>query len=124
MPKKKLTDAFVKTAEPINNKLTEYSDEKERGLSLRVTPAGAKSWTFRYRTEGGKQQRLSIGKLDDVSLADARNRVIAHRAKVADGGDPAMDAIIAKETAKDSINRETVKEIGQWYFKELSLIHI
>lgn len=43
MPRKKLTYAFVNSAKPIGNKLTEYADEKETGLCLRVTPAGSKS---------------------------------------------------------------------------------
>lgn len=118
MPKQKLTDAFVKSASAIKNKLTEYSDEKERGLCLRVTPTGIKSWTFRYRTKEGKQQRLSIGKLDDISLADARKRIIAHRAMVADGGDPVLEITLQKEKAQEAIGCETVKDIGDWYFKE------
>lgn len=36
MPKRNLTTAFVKTAGPLNGKLTEYSDTKEPGLCLRV----------------------------------------------------------------------------------------
>jgi hypothetical protein len=75
MPTKNLTDAFVRSAVPVKDKLTEYSDTNERGLCLRVTPAGVKSWTYRYRTPSGKQRRVSLGKLDVVSLASARKAV-------------------------------------------------
>ena len=92
MPKLKLTDAFVRSAHPLDGKLTEYADTNEKGLALRVTPSGVKSWTFRYRNLAGQQKRISLGKLQDVSLSAARSRVVAQRASVATGGDPAVSA--------------------------------
>ncbi len=118
MPKAKLTDAFVKSAKAETNKLTEYADTHEKGLSLRVTPAGIKSWTFRYRNLAGHQKRVSIGKLQDVSLAEARRQVVAHRASVASGGDPALDLATAREAAKEAHGKETVGDVGEWYFDE------
>ena len=117
MPRKKLTDAFVKSAKPIKRKLTEYADEKERGLSLRVTPTGVKSWTYRYRLKSGEQRRMSLGKVDDVSLAEARNAIIDYRSQVGKGADPASLALLERQEAKEVRNRETVKDIGEWYFK-------
>ena len=38
MPSANLTDAFVRTAAPIQGKLTEYRDAKTPGLALRVSP--------------------------------------------------------------------------------------
>ena len=124
MPRMKLTDAFVRNAPPLASKrtgkieATEYADEKENGLSLRVSPAGARSWTYRYRTEAGQQKRISLGKVQDVSLADARARVVKQRAVVASGGDPVAIAAKAKETAIEEFERETVRQVGEWYFKE------
>ena len=85
---------------------------------LACNPAGVKSWTYRYRLQSGKQKRLSLGKLEDLPLADARNSVIAHRVNVAKGGDPANEAILAREIAKQRLDRETVKDVGDWYFNE------
>ena len=118
MPKAKLTDAFVKSAKTEANKLTEYADANEKGLALRVTPAGVKSWTFRYRNLAGHQKRISIGKLQDVSLAQARRQVVAHRASVSSGGDPALDMVTAREAAMEAHGKETVGDIGNWYFDE------
>ncbi len=118
MPAKNLTDVFVRSAVPIEGKVTEYSDTKERGICLSVTPAGVKSWTYRYRLKSGQQKRLSLGKIRDVSLADARAAVIAHRANVATGGDPASEAVNAKDAAKQQREMETVKDVGEWYFRE------
>lgn len=118
MPSVKLTDALVRSAKPIGGKLTEYADTKEVGLALRVTPTGVTSWTFRYRTKAGQQKRLSIGRTRDVSLADARASAVAHRASVARGGDPVAEAQSEKAKAADELRRETVSEVGNWYFQE------
>ena len=118
MPKEKLTDAKVRSLNPAGGKLTEFGDTSERGLYLRVTPAGAKSWTFRYRNLAGKQKRLSLGKFPDVSLADARAAVVEQRAAVGKGRDPAQDRVAARDDAIASHGRESVADIGQWYFDE------
>lgn len=118
MPRVNLTDAFCRSAKPIDGKLTEYADTKERGLALRITAAGVKSWTFRYRTFAGEQKRMSLGRLDDVSLADARNLVVAERAKVAKRQDPVAMRRAEKAEAVRLATLETVKEIGDRYFAE------
>ncbi|WP_026481064.1 site-specific integrase [Ahrensia sp. 13_GOM-1096m] len=118
MPRLKLTDAFVRNAKPIDGKVTEYADERENGLALRISPAGAKSWTFRYRTKAGQQKRMSLGRTNDVSLSDARSRVVKERAFVSAGGDPVAIAAKAKDAAIEEFKRETVQQVGEWYFQE------
>jgi len=54
------------------------------GLYLYVTPAGIKTWQFRYRYSG-KQQTASLGKFPAVSLAEAREKAEKARALVANG---------------------------------------
>ena len=115
MPRENLTDAFVKSAKPIAGKLTEYIDKKERGLCLRVTPGGVKSWTYRYRVDG-KQKRLPLGRVDDVDLFEARKLVVDHRSKIGEGADPVAEARIKKRPTSLQ-RRETVKQVGEWYFQ-------
>ncbi|RUF23440.1 DUF4102 domain-containing protein [Pseudomonas aeruginosa] len=52
------------------------------GLSLAVTPAGGKSWHFRYYWLG-KQKRMSLGNYPEVSLREARTLRDEARALVA-----------------------------------------
>lgn len=118
MPRVNLTDAFCRSAKPLDDALTEYADMKERGLSLRVTPAGVKSWTFRYRTLAGQQKRVSLGRLDDLSLAKARAAAGAERVRIHEGGDLAAVRKAAKSKAIASAKLETVEEIGRRYMKE------
>lgn len=56
-----LPDRFVAAVKlPADGRL-EVFDQDIRGLNLRVSPAGRKSWVFRYRTSDGVQPRHSLG---------------------------------------------------------------
>ena len=63
-----LSDLVVKQAEPTGKA---YTLPDIDGLSLAVTPAGGKSWHFRYYLLG-KQKRMSLGNYPEVSLREAR----------------------------------------------------
>ncbi len=117
MPKVNLTDAFVRGSKCVTGDLVEWSDMKERGLSLRVTAAGVKSWTFRYHDLAGNRKRISLGRLDDVSLNEARAAAVAERQKLNSGLDPSTIRKNAKALAVAS-KLETVAEIGERYFSE------
>lgn len=117
MPKTTLTDAFVRSNKSVTGDLTEWSDAKERGLALRVTAAGVKSWTFRYHDAAGNRKRISLGRLDDLSLNEARAAAGAERQKLHGGADPSTLRKTAKATAKASA-LETVEQIGSRYFDE------
>jgi len=67
----KLTHQFCLSVKP-SAVTREYLDGTS-GLALRVTPAGSKTWTMRYRLRG-TERRLTIGSFLDVPLADARDR--------------------------------------------------
>jgi hypothetical protein len=56
------------------------------GLWLQVSPAGTKSWVFRYTL--GKAREMGLGPLHTVSLADARVKARACRQQLLDGVDP------------------------------------
>ncbi len=57
------------------------------GLYLQVSPGGAKSWVFRYQI-AGKRRDMGLGSVDDVSLAEARDRARDARKQVKDSIDP------------------------------------
>jgi integrase len=67
----------------------ELADAACRGLWLRVTASGTKSFAFRYRARGARRvDRLTLGKYPDVSLRDARARADKLRAQIAAGKNP------------------------------------
>lgn len=57
------------------------------GLYLQVTPAGTKSWLFRYE-KAGRERRLGLGPLHTVFLKEARERARKARLQILDGIDP------------------------------------
>lgn len=57
------------------------------GLYLQVSPAGTKSWLFRYRLHG-RTREMGLGSFQDFSLAEARERARLQRQLVADKIDP------------------------------------
>ena len=119
------TDAFINSATALpstNGKVTvtEYRDTKVKGLCLRVTPTGAKSWSYRYRANG-KQKRLSLGKVTIVSLADARNTARQVIADVSNDGDPVLEKQLAKASDNENIELNTITQVGNWYFKECAV---
>src|SRR5213080_3631962 len=86
MPKKAagLTARRVQTALAVDRPLM-LADG--RGLYLRLTPGGAKSWVFRYQLHG-KRRDMGLGSADLFSLAEARQKAFAAKRLVAEKIDP------------------------------------
>ncbi len=135
MPKlsaQRLTDAFCRGTKPQAGK--SYPDAVERGLELRVSDAGKKTWTFRYRTLDGTQRRLLLGSYssdptggapkgsggagdgpDCLDLEAARRATRKARAVVDEGGDPSEVRQLKRQQAKSEPIR-TLDDLAQSYF--------
>jgi Arm DNA-binding domain len=51
------------------------TDQRCKGLAVRVALSGVKTWDLAYRIRGtGKMRRLSLGRTTDISLEQARER--------------------------------------------------
>ncbi|MGA8090647.1 MAG: integrase arm-type DNA-binding domain-containing protein [Terracidiphilus sp.] len=107
-----LTDALVKALKAQGG--LRYSKADGNGLLLDVTPAGVKSWVFRYRLNG-KREKLVIGRYPEVSLKEARAERDKYAATVRQGKSPFMEKKLAREgfTANP-----TVKEFAERYYTE------
>ncbi|MDE2848992.1 MAG: tyrosine-type recombinase/integrase [Acidobacteriota bacterium] len=81
VPKRKLTDAFVRSID----RAGKYGDE--HGLILRVRSSGSKQWIWRG-TVGGRRVDLGLGGYPYTSLAEARQTAFEHRKCSRAGGDP------------------------------------
>ncbi len=80
-PERALSAAFVRTV----TKPGLYLDGL--GLSLLVTPTGARCWTQRL-TINGRRRELGLGGHPVVTLAQAREQALANKRLVREGGDP------------------------------------
>lgn len=100
---------------------TPYKLADAGGLSLLVTPAGAKYWRWRYRF-GGKDKSLALGVFPRVSLADARLARDKARAQHAQGIDPSaarrqaklMQHVPAADTLEPFARTWLESKKGEW----------
>ncbi len=69
---------------------TDYSDPDTKGLVLRVTPKGTRTWALLYRRRGDNlKRRVTLGEFPGLGLADARAKAGELRAQIRSGSDPA-----------------------------------
>src|SRR5262245_15642696 len=87
---------------------TDFTDPDVKGLALRVTPSGSKSWAYTYRRKSdGRKRRVTLGEFPAVSLQQARAKASGYRAAVAEGADPASEKTAHKkvETVDQLLDR-------------------
>lgn len=100
MKTRKLTARTVETFKTAADR-EDLPDALVRGLQLRVTGQGTKSWAYRYtRKSDGKRRRLTLGTYPSMSLDEARTQAREAAAIVDRGKDPAaaVQALKAAET--------------------------
>jgi integrase len=86
---KALTDASIRALKPPAEGRIEVTDPACRGLALRVTAAGAKTFAFRYRDRTTKRaERLWLGQYPDLTLAAARAKADELRGQIVAGKNP------------------------------------
>lgn len=79
--------AFTYRYGPGSTALDLRYDGKVRGLAVRVSHTGAKSYVFDYR-HGGRRRRVTIARCDEIKLDQARERALRMRLALIDGDDP------------------------------------
>src|SRR5713101_3479144 len=110
-----LTDSAIKGIRPPAKGRVEVADLRCAGLSFRVTAAGIRSWSFRFRDpQSGKDARSTIGHYPDISLGKARQAADALRAKVANGVNP----IVEKRRDLRDASSKTFQALSDRYLEE------
>ena len=105
------TDREVQSARS-QGKRAEYRIKGAKNLLLRITPSGAKTWTFLYASpSNGKRSKLSLGSYPAKSLADARDEALALTLTVKAGNDP-----LARRRAEDAA--ESFENLADAYMRE------
>ena len=86
-----------------------------RGFGLRVTEAGARSWTLDYSDTAGKRRRATLARWPDLSLAQARIRAGQFHAAMAKGEAGPLEAKrVAREQARgEQLRREREKTVAE-----------
>ncbi|MBQ6773779.1 MAG: tyrosine-type recombinase/integrase [Synergistaceae bacterium] len=96
-----------------------YMLRDDRGLYLRVDPAGRKYWILRY-WENKKEHQLSLGAYPEISLKDARIKRDEIQTARAKGENPTLKSVrklqIFSEVANEWLNVR-MKDKSQGYIK-------
>jgi integrase len=110
-----LTDSTIKGVRPPTKGRTEIADLRCAGLAFRVTAAGIRSWSFRFRDpQSGKDARSTIGRYPDISLGQARQAADGLRVKVAKGINP----IAQKRLDRHDATSKTFRALSERYLEE------
>lgn len=91
-------DLNVKYIESLKTpeKRTEYFDKMVKGLCLRITEKGYRSWGLYFRFNN-RLQRMTLGTLNALSLKDARKKARQNLNLVADGTNPLEEKKAARQ---------------------------
>ena len=79
-----LTQKAIDAAKPSSKPIRLFDGQ---GLYLEISPANGRLWRLKYRFLG-KEKRLALGKLPEVSLKQARQKAFESRSMLAAGQDP------------------------------------
>jgi integrase len=110
-----LTDSTIKGIKPPATGRVEVADLRCAGLSFRITAAGVRSWSFRFRDpQSGKDARSTIGHYPDIPLGKAREAADSLRGKVAKGVNP----IVEKRRDRREASSKTFQALSDRYMEE------
>lgn len=68
-----------------------WIDPTVPGFGVRVSPAGTKTFLLKYRLKSGRVRWKTIGRVEDLTLVEARARAIDDRGTVSRGKDPSSE---------------------------------
>lgn len=99
---------------PAEGKRYTFKDAKERGLIIRVTPNGQKTFQL-YQKHQGRPVRVSLGLFDDISVEKARKKAQIAKGELAEGVNPNIE--------KNKLRQEIpLKELFNLYMERYSKI--
>jgi integrase len=105
-----LTETEIRRSRP-GEKAYKLSDGG--GLHLLITPAGGRLWRWKYRF-GGVEKLMALGRYPEITLAEARERHLAARKRLANGADPMAERLADKIAVKAETEHTFEKIAELW----------
>jgi integrase len=87
----KVTKRTMDALKPDPDHDTFVRDDEIPSYAGRCRSSGKKSFVLQYRTRGGRQRYLTLGKYGSMTPAQARKAAQRYKAAIADGADPASE---------------------------------
>ena len=110
-----LTQRIVRDAKPGSKTLILW-DSTVRGLGLRITPNGVKSYVLNYRSSG-RERRATVARASEISLKTARKVAGEQLVRIREGDDP----LEGKRRAREA---PTVSEGLRRFFEEFVTLRL
>src|SRR5882724_4078575 len=114
-PRRSLTDRMVRTLLATDGR-KEVGDAGCRGLSIRCTAAGVKTWSYAYKLNG-KMRRITLGEYPSMGLGEARTQADGLRKQRSLGKDPR--ALQDAERAAQAQKTFTFAELCDLYIEHV-----
>ncbi|MGR9269847.1 tyrosine-type recombinase/integrase [Rhizobium leguminosarum] len=107
----KLTKSLIAAIEPPESGTETLWDSEVRGFGVRVTKNGVKSFVLKYTNAAGTARWMTLCRVGELTVDEARERCRVIRGRVAAGEDPAAERMADRKA-------ETVEELLGLYEKE------
>lgn len=134
MPNIEFTKTKLKDIGVVNS-TTDYTDPKYKGLVLRVSPSGSKTWRLNYRNANKIQKRYTIASYDALTLSQVKlelqrlNGLISQGVDIQVKEEQANRDILFKDYLNDfylgwyASNRKSYKTNNDILVKQLKSLH-
>lgn len=106
----KLTKSYISKLTAGNHDKVVW-DTALPGFGVRVKPTGVKSYVLQYRNRHGSSKRLTLGRVGQVTLDQARKEAVRLKGSVSLGQDPALERHEARSC-------DTVRELSERYMDD------
>ena len=103
-------DDLLALPTPEAGKRAVYLDKKTTGLQLRVTAAGAKTFSVYRRIKGGQPERVTLGRFPTMTIEQARKLAARVNTEIEEGSNPAQ---VKRATKEEPTFAELFKEYGE-----------
>ena len=80
-------------------------------LSLRITPAGTKTWSYMFWPEPDRRRKMSLGIWPEIDLQAAKDKAMDVLAQIRKGVDPMAEPVIAQSSRDRTWSSGTVAVI-------------
>jgi integrase len=107
MPQQSLTEKRIADLRPRDGQQYICWDTTQKGFGVRVSPGGAKTFLFFYRTDSGRQRWKTLGRVGTVTLDTARGLAKVDAGTVAARQDPLQQT----DAARGAFSLKDVSEL-------------